>query len=138
MIVSGGDRQLIGSKGFELYRATLLGVNVPAFRILTTECPVKYSGSDFDQGLLDCLEDLLKELGGKVAVRSSSVAEDRSDRSNAGMFKTVLNVDSLEGMIEAIREVWSSANGQDMAVIIQRQLDPEFGGVLFTRNPLSG
>ncbi len=138
MIVSGGNRQLIGSKGFELYRCTLLGVNVPSFRILTTDCLVKYSVSEFDEGLLDRLEDLLDEMGGKVAVRSSSVAEDGSERSNAGIFKTVLNVDSPERMIKAIRDVWSSANGQDMAVIIQKQLDPEVSGVLFTRNPING
>ncbi len=138
MIVSGGNRQLIGSKGFELYRCSLLGVNVPSFRILTTDCSVKYSGSDLDEGLLNRLEDMLEEMGGKVAVRSSSVAEDGSDRSNAGIFKTVLNVDSPERMIKAIRDVWSSANGQDMAVIIQKQLDPEVSGVLFTRNPLNG
>ena len=138
MIVKGGPRNLIGSKGFELHRCDLLGVQVPEFQILTTECFRKYSKTDIDDGLSKKLHRTLESLGGRVAVRSSSVIEDLPDRSNAGRFKTVLNVDSDQALIKAVREVWASAGEKNMAVIIQRQLDPEIAGVLFTRDPLNG
>ena len=73
-----------------------------------------------------------------MAVRSSSILEDLPTRSNAGKFKTVLNVNSIPCLLSAIKTVWSSANGHDMAVIIQKQILPELSGVLFTRNPTNG
>ncbi len=138
MIVREGNRDHIGSKGFELYRCHLLGLHVPEFWILTTECYRKFAHSDMDDDLLKKLSEILEMLGGKVVVRSSSVGEDLSDRSNAGLFRTILNVVSHQDLIKAVNEVWSSAGEEDMAVIIQKQLDPNVAGVLFTRNPLDG
>lgn len=138
MLVKEGRRELLGSKGFELYRCSLLGVNVPDFRVLTTECFRKYSGEEMDDEILLQIEETFKMFGRKVAVRSSSIVEDLTDRSNAGIFRTVLNVVSIGRLIEAIREVWASSDGQDMAVVIQKQIDPEIAGVLFSRDPLVG
>ncbi|MGA1793113.1 MAG: PEP/pyruvate-binding domain-containing protein [Thermoplasmatota archaeon] len=138
MMVGEGSRGLLGSKGFDLFRCTLLGIDIPEFRIIGTDLFRKYSGLPFDNGFEENLKETLIALGGKVAVRSSSVVEDLSLGSKAGMFRTVLGVDSYEKLVKAIREVWASSDGHDMAVIIQTQVDPEIAGVLFTRDPVTG
>jgi pyruvate,water dikinase len=136
MLVSRGERATIGSKAFDLYRCKLLAATVPKFYVIPTE----YCSKRFDNNSIDELKEVLKKLGGCVAVRSSSVNEDTITHSNAGRFKTVLNVKSISDLIKAIRTVWSSTidEHKQMAVIIQRQLHPKFSGVLFSRNPING
>jgi pyruvate,water dikinase len=88
--------------------------------------------------LKSSLEEALKGLGGVVAVRSSSVSEDTHEGSAAGRYKTILRVNSFPDLVRSVEKVWGSAKGKDMAVIIQKQLEPERSGVLFTRDPTSG
>ncbi len=84
------------------------------------------------------LAEALDGLGGCVSVRSSSVNEDRPDRSCAGRYRTVLGVRGLRALENALAAVWDSSGGHPMAVIIQRMLEPDMSGVLFTRNPITG
>ncbi|MDZ7701880.1 MAG: phosphoenolpyruvate synthase [Halobacteriales archaeon] len=88
-----------------------------------------------------------------VAVRSSATAEDLPDASFAGQQETFLNVDR-EGLLDRVRECWASLFTQraiyyrnqqgfasqavDMAVVVQRMVDAEKSGVLFTSHPSSG
>lgn len=82
------------------------------------------------------------------AVRSSAVGEDGAKASYAGLMDSVLGVDTRAGLEAAIRQVWASRWSARalayerrhgtlgaMAVIVQRQIDPAFAGVLFTRSP---
>jgi pyruvate,water dikinase len=87
-----------------------------------------------------------------VAVRSSSVREDSAQASFAGQQATVLNVSGPSALLEAVREVWASVFDASavlyrsrldetstlptMAVVVQRMVDAEVAGVLFTRNPI--
>ncbi|HSV99903.1 MAG TPA: PEP/pyruvate-binding domain-containing protein [Sedimentisphaerales bacterium] len=89
-----------------------------------------------------------------VAVRSSATAEDLPGHSFAGQYETILGVRSLEGCVEAIKRCWASLwterafeyrkrNGIDhrqveMAVIVQRQIEPDAAGVAFTLDPVTG
>lgn len=89
-----------------------------------------------------------------VAVRSSATFEDLPDLSFAGQQDTYLNITSDEMLIQKVIECWSSlwtarAIGyrlhqnvpQDeiaMAVVVQKMVDSETSGVLFTANPLTG
>lgn len=81
-----------------------------------------------------------------VAVRSSSLAEDTADSSNAGKFESILNVevgcrmhlvDAFERVIGALKQVeWHSADDQ---VIVQSMINnPTMSGVLFTHELSSG
>ena len=105
--------------------------------------------------LVDEIAAQMEYIGAtRWAVRSSAVDEDGSERSFAGLGKTVLDVSGLEQILEAIREVWAShfqlenllyrardevqASQPPMAVIVQEMLDPQVAGVLFTENPLTG
>ena len=96
-----------------------------------------------------------RQLGAAVvAVRSSATAEDLPGHSFAGQYETILGVASLEECFEAIKECWASLwtqrayeyrrrNGIDhpqieMAVIVQKQIEPEAAGVAFSVDPVTG
>lgn len=86
-----------------------------------------------------------------ISVRSSAGVEDQAAHSFAGQFKTVLNVTSFEGLIDAFREVLASnfnarsiiyrfhaglpLNDFDMAVLCQITVKARAAGVLFTVDP---
>lgn len=86
------------------------------------------------------------------AVRSSAVGEDAARASCAGLMDSVLGVTPGAAFERAIKQVWASrwsaralayersghARLGDMAVIVQRQIDPAVAGVLFTRSPEPG
>lgn len=84
------------------------------------------------------------------AVRSSATNEDAADASWAGQFETFLGVrgEDVVRMIEKCHEstkVRAKAYGKKMggkdqkiAVVVQEMIAPDYAGVLFTRNPVSG
>jgi phosphohistidine swiveling domain-containing protein len=95
------------------------------------------------------------ELGGsRVAVRSSATAEDLPGMSFAGQQETFLNVTGDEPLLEALRRCWASLwtaraigyrlrmgvdqSSVSMAVVVQRLVQSEVSGVLFTANPTTG
>ncbi|HYZ98330.1 MAG TPA: PEP/pyruvate-binding domain-containing protein [Acidimicrobiales bacterium] len=78
-----------------------------------------------------------------VVVRSSSTTEDGDGSSLAGVFTSVLDVGDWPSFVRAVDEVLASAQrgstvGAPMAVLVQRQLTPARGGVLFTADPVGG
>ena len=89
-----------------------------------------------------------------VAVRSSATAEDLPQASFAGQQDTYLNVVGAEAVVDAVRRCWASlwteravsyraTNGIDpravrLAVVVQRMVDAEVSGVMFTANPVTG
>jgi rifampicin phosphotransferase len=89
-----------------------------------------------------------------VAVRSSATAEDLPDASFAGQQDTYLNVIGSAAVLDAVRRCWASlwndravsyrnANGIDhatvaLAVVIQRMVDAQVAGVMFTADPVTG
>src|SRR5206468_1519482 len=86
------------------------------------------------------------------AVRSSATAEDGAVTSFAGQQETILGVSGEAALLDAIERCWASLNteravayrrrqgvaedGLAMAVVIQRLVESEVSGVLFTRDPL--
>jgi pyruvate,water dikinase len=89
-----------------------------------------------------------------VAVRSSATAEDLPFASFAGQQDTYLNVVGTDAVVDAVRRCWSSlwtdravayraTNGIDhravrLAVVVQRMVDSDVAGVMFTANPVTG
>ena len=94
--------------------------------------------------VLEC-EGLLRH--GPLAVRSSALAEDQADRSFAGLFATVLEVDSTAAALEAsARCIASGASERVLAyagadrplavgLLVQRMAAARAAGTLFTRDP---
>jgi pyruvate,water dikinase len=100
------------------------------------------------------IKDAYRKLGnGPVAVRSSATAEDLPDASFAGQQRTFLNIQGKEKVIMAVQNCWASLyepraifyrhqRGFDhfkvgIAVPVQKMVQSEVSGVLFTIEPLS-
>jgi pyruvate,water dikinase len=88
-----------------------------------------------------------------VAVRSSAVGEDSAEATFAGQQETYLWVRGAEQVCDAVRDCWASLYSPEavsyrarmageavpaMGVAVQRMVDAEVSGVLFTCNPVSG
>ncbi len=89
-----------------------------------------------------------------VSVRSSATAEDLPDASFAGQQETFLNVIGIEAVLTAVQRcfasLWTDRATQyraslgiaprdvRLAVVVQRMVEAEVAGVLFTANPLTG
>lgn len=89
-----------------------------------------------------------------VAVRSSATAEDLPEASFAGQQETFLNVKGANQAVEAVKKCWASlftpraiyyrkkqgfvTKKVGIAVIVQRMVDSEIAGVMFTAHPTSG
>ncbi len=85
------------------------------------------------------------------AVRSSALAEDAEGASWAGQFETFLNTSPAD-VIAKVEECHNSAKNRakayadnqnmagdfQVAVVVQEMLQPEYAGVLFTKDPVSG
>jgi rifampicin phosphotransferase len=95
----------------------------------------------------------LEALGGSVAVRSSALAEDRSDASFAGQYETILGVEGLEAVLDAVGRVRKSGEAErvaryreglradsptGVAVLVQRMVPADVAGVAFTADPITG
>ena len=95
-----------------------------------------------------------KQIGNKkVAVRSSAVAEDSEAASYAGQQETYLFVEGAGKVCARVVDCWASFFSERalfyraekgsledlrMAVVVQKMVDPEKSGVLFTVDPVRG
>jgi pyruvate,water dikinase len=128
---------------------------VPRTWVCTWEAFERYR--DNDERIVDALKT---ELAATIdpqrayAVRSSANIEDDFQHSFAGQFKSVLNVQGVEAVLQAMWSIWAltdAANvkaylqklGRDprelkMAVIVQEMVEPVISGVAFSKNPITG
>lgn len=90
---------------------------------------------------------------GMVAVRSSATAEDLPEASFAGQQRTFLNVEGGDNVVAAVQDCWASLfepraifyrveHGFDhlkvgIAVPVQRMVQSEAAGVMFTLDPMT-
>lgn len=112
------------------------------------------SGMPLLSEMVDEIRDAYCKLGGGlVAVRSSATAEDLPDASFAGQQRTFLNIQGEDQVIAAIQGCWASLfepraifyrhqQGFDhfkvgIAVPVQKMVQSDASGVLFTVEPLS-
>ena len=101
------------------------------------------------------VRDAYKLLGrGRVAVRSSATAEDLPGLSFAGQQDSYLNIGHAEALLDAIRSCWASlwneraisyrarqgigSDGLALGVVVQRLINAESSGVMFTADPITG
>ncbi|BCW65311.1 pyruvate, phosphate dikinase [Arthrobacter sp. NicSoilB4] len=105
-------------------------------------------------GELGAAYRLLGDGDAAVAVRSSATAEDLPSASFAGQQDTYLNVVGIEALAAAVTDCWASlwtpramayrareGIGPDtvrLAVVVQRMVEAEAAGVMFTANPANG
>jgi len=115
---------------------------------LITETPVP---DELRSEILGAFDQLGEDAS--VAVRSSATAEDLPGSSFAGQQETYLNV-TRDGVVDRVRHCWASLFTQralyyrqergfdhtsvDIAVVVQRMVDADKSGVMFTSHPSTG
>jgi phosphohistidine swiveling domain-containing protein len=148
------DGSVVGAKAANLALAGRAGLPVLPGVVLTTAWdhrgwshPARL-GRPGPAG--DAWEAMSRGGSRRVVVRSSSTNEDGGSSSMAGVFTSVLDVADWPSFVTAVDEVLASgrraaadgaigtAADAHMAVLVQPQLDPRWGGVLFGADPITG
>jgi pyruvate, water dikinase len=145
------DVGLFGSKAVGLGEAARAGLPLPPGVALSGAVVEAVAGGE--ESAIEAVAKLVRPLGGPLAVRSSAVDEDGAEASFAGQHLTLLGVPSFDQVVDALREVWWSANSDSaityrqrvglftrpsVGVVVQRLLDSDTAGVMFTQNPIDG
>jgi pyruvate,water dikinase len=150
-LIDALDEAVFGGKAASLARSLRAGLPVPpGFALATTFVEAVFEQQA--QAVAD-LRTQFMALAGPCAVRSSAVGEDSEGASFAGQHVTILNVRDENQVAPAVLAVRESAHtesarayrrtlGMDetpkVAVVVQRMIEPDCAGVMFTRNPLNG
>lgn len=132
-----GGRRLISTKA-----DTLFALRSLVKKSVIEEMHILYIRDYQKDKQAACRQIMDQFRGRRIVVRSSSSAEDSFQRSNAGHYKSVLDVDSssMEEIIRAVDAVAGSyardiRQVEDEQVLIQCQArDVRYGGVVFTRD----
>ncbi len=129
----------VGSKAVVLQTLMQAGYTVLPFVVIPVSAVESFSSQY--QEIIDEVHKVLSAQ--QFAVRSAALTEDTMQSSMAGQFLTKLNIPK-EGLVAAVQEVIAHAQtvsgftiGQ-LSIIIQEYVEPDYAGVLFTRNPLGG
>src|SRR6476620_6565715 len=151
------DFAFAGGKAVNL--AELLGAGFPVpdgFCVGTPAYAQAAATAGIDAELATAVTAAYVALGDgvPVAVRSSATAEDLPGASFAGQQDTYLNVVGVDAVLDAVRRCWASLwtdravayradagiphAGTQLAVVVQRMVDAQAAGVLFTADPISG
>ncbi len=111
--------------------------------------------SSVPQNIINAVLSSYKKLkkDSLVAVRSSATAEDSKTASFAGQQETFLNIKGGENLIKAIKDGWASLftpraifyrheenlsqNKVTMSLVIQKMVNSESSGVMFTIDPVT-
>jgi rifampicin phosphotransferase len=141
------DARQVGGKAASLGELLAAGFAVPDGFVLpagAVDLPAEVRSSLLREGARD--------LGaGPFAVRSSGISEDGTEQSFAGMYDSVLDVPADEVAAAADRVLGSARAdrvfeyGQaphdrdgEIAVIVQRMIQPSAAGVALTADPING
>lgn len=146
--IKEGDRELTGSKGYNLGILKKAGFNVPNGFVITTKGTRNWDG-ETQKAVLNAFGRLKYK---RVAVRSSAVNEDLQGMSFAGQYETKLNITSENALLNAVEEVMKSfeniralaykkqknIEASNPAIVIQEMIESDVSGVLFTSDPVTG
>ena len=156
---SYGEQNEVGSKAYNLMKLKHANYNVPDGFVATTfvyrywkkngQLPLR-----FLKELREYLAWFSYSMQYPLIVRSSATVEDARKASFAGIFTSYPNANSIAGIISRIKKIYADMNSDrvanyykqhnisartvEMAVVVQKQLNPEYSGILFTRNPVDG
>jgi len=149
-----------GNKAFNLSFCFKNGFNVPnaffisnvdliGYKSSTRHTPPRFARNPSSEGNFskEILKNFDKLNCHTVSVRSRANAEDSKKQSFAGQFLTVLDVQKND-LLKSISKVVNSTNADyvkhysgnknlKMNVIVQKMLQPDYSGVIFTKNPVN-
>ncbi|WP_224332611.1 PEP/pyruvate-binding domain-containing protein [Haloprofundus halobius] len=132
--------------------------NATALADAATTLRTQIRAQQFSPTVRDAIERAAAEtangVGEAFAVRSSATAEDLPDASFAGQQETYLNVRGRNELVDRVRDCVASLftdraiayrakneiahEGVSIAVVVQRMVDADVSGVLFTADPETG
>lgn len=145
----------VGSKAANIHFLLRHGIKVPGSWVILWTA-YEDDLRDRETTLMALREELnaILEPQKRYAVRSSASVEDSSEFSCAGLFKSYLQVQGIEATLDRVTDVWASLESPEftayrqhhmasertprMAVILQEMVQPQFSGVVFTKNPVTG
>lgn len=147
------DRGVAGGKGASLGEMMRAGICVPPGFVVTSRAMSLSRDQAMPMQVRKAILAAFTRLKTRrVAVRSSALVEDGASSSWAGQLESYLNV-TRGGLIEAIMRCWSAlgspsvlqygmarkegVTGDGMAVVVQRMVDSDVSGVMFTVNPVT-
>jgi phosphohistidine swiveling domain-containing protein len=142
--IADADGVGAGGKAEGLARILRVGLPVPDGFVIVGATP---------KSLPDDLERAYRNIGGgRVAVRSSASDEDGTDVSFAGQHSTVLDVEGVPAVrdaivhclrsleserVQAYRKMHNNRSNGAMSVVVQRMVDARCAGVIFTADPIT-
>ena len=140
------DKNSVGGKGYGLFKLVEYGFDVPDFFVI--EAGTVLTSQEF----LSELDKYAQKLNCEYfSVRSSGVSEDGANASFAGQFRSELNVkrDELAQAVLRVGESVYDKNvteyskrlqgvSKNIAVIVQKQINPIESGVMFSADPQGG
>ncbi len=148
------DVRIVGGKAASLGEMYQAKFPVPLGFAITAEAFSDLRNKDLPKSFTD---ELMKQFDAlqaeRVSVRSSALAEDSADASWAGQMETYLNV-TRDQLIDRIKDCWDSVDSERakvyaaqndaksgdllVGVVVQKMIDSESAGVMFTANPVDG
>lgn len=139
------DPRLVGGKAAALSRARRAGIPTLDGVALTTAVSDAVDGGAAVSGLA-AVEEAYRRAGGgerRLVARSSSVVEDQQSSSAAGQFESVIGIEDLDQLVDAVGVVFDSreragAADHPIAVLIQPMVEPSIAGVYFGVDPVTG
>ena len=141
-----------GQKAIRLGQLISAGLPVPSGFVVTSKILNRSENECEDTPLgmtakeMRLMKRLWRRVGAdKVAVRSSGLNEDGENQSYAGVFDSLLNItkDKLTESLDQIRQSMNTVRTESYAgnnkevggALIQKMVDAEYAGVLFTEHP---
>ncbi|MFO7680457.1 MAG: PEP/pyruvate-binding domain-containing protein [Chloroflexota bacterium] len=144
-----------GGKAEQIQQLMTRGVPVPQTFVCVWDA---YENQQQDKTavLVQLRQELIQIIDPQkaYAIRSSANVEDGLNFSFAGQFISLLNVQGVDNVLDAVQQVWDSMETVNldvyvdlanfskdhlrMAVIIQEMVNPIVSGVSFSKNPITG
>jgi pyruvate,water dikinase len=145
--INTNNKRLVGNKAFNLAFLTQHGVKTPDFFVIS---PSVFENRSLSRILENEIIEYVDKLEtDKFAVRSSATCEDGKNSSFAGQFESYLGISRTQ-LLNAVIKCWRSAFSSSvetyctyheikrdqikMAVIVQKMINADKGGVIFTKN----
>jgi len=154
-LTANGSSKSAGQKGLSIQKMMKYGLPVPKTYFCDWKVFQRYIAGE--KNLLSIIKHELENIidpKKNYAIRSSANLEDKPDYSFAGQFETVLNVNGVPAILDAIEKVWLSTQTDaietymeqhgvkikdiKMAVLIQEMVTPLYSGVALSKNPVNG
>ena len=146
------DVNLYGAKAAHLSKMKRAGFPVPDGFVISAAAFFSFFIEKNDMtALVAEIGSELKRVGApKYMVRSSAIGEDSDENSFAGQLDSFISSDQESEIIAYLQKCWASYNKENvrvyekqsrkklngMGVVIQKLIEPDFAGVVFTRSHL--